>query len=97
MPAMRLKRSSALPDSGMSYASNWSMKALPRKLLPLTVFAIAFTSLFSVRPAQAYTVTLQQVGSNVVATGSGAVNLTGLTFSTTVTPLTTGSSEQFLA
>ena len=33
-----------------------------------------------VRPAQAYTVTLQQVGSNVVATGSGAINLTGLTF-----------------
>ena len=37
-------------------------------------------SIFSVRPAQAYTVTLQQVGSNVVATGSGAINLTGLTF-----------------
>ena len=36
----------------------------------------------SVRPAQAgYTVTLQQVGPNVVATGSGAINLTGLTFS----------------
>jgi len=37
-------------------------------------------SLFSVQPAQAYTVTLQQTGSNVVATGSGAINLTGLTF-----------------
>ena len=37
-------------------------------------------SLFSVRPAHAYTVTLQQVGANVVATGSGAINLTGLTF-----------------
>ena len=57
------------------------MKALPKKLLPLTLFAIAVTSLFSVRPVQAYTVTLEQVGSNVVATGSGAINLTGLIFS----------------
>ena len=56
------------------------MKALPKKLLPLILFGIAVTSLFSVRPAQAYTVTLQQVGSNVVANGSGAINLTGLTF-----------------
>jgi len=37
-------------------------------------------------PAQAgYTVTLQQVGPNVVATGSGAINLTGLTFSQSAT------------
>ena len=56
------------------------MKALPKKLLPLTLFAIAVTSLFCVQPAQAYTVTLDQVGSNVVANGSGAINLTGLTF-----------------
>jgi hypothetical protein len=56
------------------------MKALPKKLLPLILFGIAVTSLFSVRPAQAYTVTLEQVGSNVVANGSGAINLTGLTF-----------------
>ena len=55
------------------------MKALPKKLLPLTLFGIAVTSLFCVQPAQAYTITLQQVGSNVVATGSGAINLTGLT------------------
>ena len=55
------------------------MKALPKKLLPLTLFGIAVTSLFSVQPAQAYSVTLQQVGSNVVANGSGAINLTGLT------------------
>jgi len=52
---------------------------MPKKLLPLIIFAIAVTSVFSVRPAQAYTVTLQQVGSNVVASGSGAINLTGLT------------------
>jgi hypothetical protein len=56
------------------------MKALPKKLLTLTLFAIAVTSLFPVEPAQAYTVTLQQIGSNVVATGSGAINLTGLSF-----------------
>jgi len=56
------------------------MKTLPKKFLPLALFAIAVTSLFSVRPVQAYTVTLEQVGSNVVATGSGAFDLTGLTF-----------------
>jgi len=56
------------------------MKALPKKLLPLILFAVAVTSLFSVRPAQAFTVTLEQVGANVVATGSGAFNLMGLTF-----------------
>jgi hypothetical protein len=56
------------------------MNALPKKLLPLILFEIAVTSLFFVRPAQAYIVTLEQVGSNVVANGSGAINLTGLTF-----------------
>ena len=56
------------------------MKALPKKLLPLTLFGIAVTSLFSVQPAQAYSVTLQQVGADVVANGSGAINLTGLAF-----------------
>jgi hypothetical protein len=36
-------------------------------------------------PAQAgYIVTLQQVGPNVVATGSGAIDLTGLTFFDTI-------------
>ena len=43
---------------------------------------VVLALLLSVRPAQAgYTVTLQQVGPNVVATGSGAIDLTGLTFS----------------
>ena len=56
------------------------MKALPKRLLPLTLFGIAVTLLFSVRPAQCFTITLQQVGSNVVATGSGAIDLTGLSF-----------------
>jgi hypothetical protein len=58
------------------------MKALPKKLLPLILFGVVVTLLFSVWPVRAYTVTLEQVGSNVVATGSGAINLTGLTFVT---------------
>ena len=45
-----------------------------------TTLAIVLAGLLSVRPAQAgYTVTLQQVGLDVVATGSGAIDLTGLT------------------
>jgi hypothetical protein len=43
------------------------------------MFTAVTASVFCVRPAQAYTVTLEQVGSNVVATGSGPINLTGLT------------------
>jgi len=50
------------------------MKALPKFLL-----ALAAVAALSVQPAQAYMVTLDQVGANVVATGSGAINLTGLT------------------
>jgi VPDSG-CTERM motif len=69
--------------------SNRGMKALPKKLLPLTLFGIAVTSLFCVRAAQAYTVTLEQVGSNVVATGSGAINLTGLP----INPITVSTSS----
>jgi len=45
-----------------------------------TTLAIVLAWLLSVRPAQAgYTVTLQQVEPDVVATGSGAIDLTGLT------------------
>ena len=44
-----------------------------------TTLAIVLGWLLSVRPAQAgYTVTRQQVGPDVVATGSGAINLHGL-------------------
>ncbi len=44
-----------------------------------TTLAIVLGWLLSVRPAEAgYTVTLQQVGPDVVATGSGALDLTGL-------------------
>ena len=53
-----------------------------------TTLAIVLACLLSAPPAQAlpppadwpYTVTLQQVGSDVVATGRGRIDLTGLTF-----------------
>jgi len=54
-----------------------------------TTLAIVLAWLLSVRPAQAgYTVTLQQVGPDVVATGSGSIDLTGLAFfrSTSLSP-----------
>jgi len=48
-----------------------------------TTLAIALGWLLTVRPAQAgYIVTLQQVGPDVVATGSGAIDVTGLGSST---------------
>jgi hypothetical protein len=56
------------------------MKALPKKLLSLTLFGIAITAVCCVQPAQAFTITMEQMGSNVVANGSGAINLTGLSF-----------------
>src|SRR5205809_7354429 len=47
-----------------------------------TTLAIVLAWLLSVRPAQAgYVVTLQHVGPDVVATGRGAIDLIGLTFS----------------
>jgi hypothetical protein len=57
------------------------MKTIPTfKLFKLATLAIVVAWGLSVRPAQAvpYVVTLKQVGSNVVATGSGAIDLTGL-------------------
>ena len=44
------------------------------------MFTAVAGSLVCVQPAQAYTVTLRRMGANVVANGSGAINLTGLTF-----------------
>jgi VPDSG-CTERM motif len=53
--------------------------SLNRSLTTLLCAATAALLILS-QPAQAgYIVTLQQVGSNVVATGSGALDLTGLT------------------
>ena len=42
------------------------------------IFTAITGSLVCVQPAQAYSVTLKEVGSNVVANGSGPINLTGL-------------------
>jgi hypothetical protein len=61
------------------------VKTLVLAAIRWSVILTALTvSLFSIRPAQGYIVTLDQVGSNVVATGSGAINLRGLTFTSLV-------------
>jgi len=60
------------------------MKTLIAGAIRCSLMFLVTASLFSVRPAQAYTVTLEQVGSNVVATGSGAFNLRGLTLSNVI-------------
>src|SRR5262245_39919283 len=58
------------------------MKTLiPAAIRCSLMFTAVTAPLFCVRPVQAYTVTLKQIGSNVVANGSGAFNLTGLTLS----------------
>src|SRR5437868_15517505 len=44
------------------------------------MFTAVTAPLFCVRTAEAYTVRLQQMGANVVANGSGPINLTGLAF-----------------
>src|SRR4026209_366584 len=44
------------------------------------VALVSLLGLGITQSARAYSVTLQQVGSNVVASGSGPINLTGLTF-----------------
>jgi hypothetical protein len=66
------------------------MKTTPRSLnffqrYSVATLAIALLWLLAVQPAQAgYVVTLKQVGSNVIASGSGALDLTGLMFNGTV-------------
>jgi hypothetical protein len=54
-------------------------RLLIRQALGTATLVIVITCGFSVRQAQAdYLVTLQQVGPNVVATGSGSIDLSGL-------------------
>src|SRR5437763_13312686 len=55
-----------------------TMKTLILAAIRCSLMFLVTASLLSVPSAQAYTVTLQQVGANVVATGSGPINLTGL-------------------
>ena len=66
------------------------MKVIILAAIHCSLMFTAFTALLcSVRSAQAYTVTLQHVGSDVVATGGGAIDLTGLTangFSNNISP-----------
>lgn len=55
---------------------------MPSRKFPAlaTAVAIVITFVFSIRPAHAgYIVSLQQVGPDVVATGSGTLDVTGLT------------------
>jgi hypothetical protein len=57
----------------------------------LATAAILALGAFAAPSAQAgYVVTLEEVGSNVVATGSGPIDLTGLTF------LSSGNSQAFI-
>ena len=54
-----------------------SSSSFHQRYLPALTLVIALG--FFIRPAQAnYIVTLEQVGSDLVATGSGAIDLTGL-------------------
>ena len=72
--------------------------SLNRSLTTLLCAATASLLILS-QPAQAgYMVTLQQIGSNVVATGSGAIDLTGLSFDFTgaFDPHITGSAAFIL-
>ena len=91
-PPGKIKNNMTTPHLKKSIGSSSSRLAL---LLIALVFAC-----FGIRQsAQAgYTVTLQQVGPNVVATGSGAINLTGLTFSFSgsINPLIHPGSGSFI-
>src|SRR5262245_59349702 len=84
MAAQQFLCSVALYSAWLPCGASWAvkkeevMKASPKKLLSLTFFGIAVTLLFSIQPAQAFTITMEQIGSNVVANGSGAINLMGL-------------------
>ena len=74
-PPGKIKNNMTTPHLKKSIGSSSSR-------LALLLIALVFACLGIRQSAQAgYIVTLQQVGPNVVATGSGAINLTGLTFS----------------
>jgi hypothetical protein len=64
--------------------TTFSLKSCQPAVVATLVIVVAWE--FSVRVAQAgYIVTLEQVGPNVIATGSGALDLTGLSFDTNTT------------
>ncbi len=73
-PPGKIKNNMTTPHLKKSIGSSSSR-------LALLLIALVFACLGIRQSAQAgYIVTLQQVGPDVVATGSGAINLTGLTF-----------------
>src|SRR5262249_23239006 len=66
-----------------SRVDNKPRRLVMKTLIPAAIrcslmFTAVIASLFCVQPAQAYKLTLRQVGANVVAHGSGAFNVTGL-------------------
>ena len=74
-PPGKIKNNMTTPHLKKSIGSSSSR-------LALLLIALVFACLGIRQSAQAgYIVTLQQVGPDVVATGSGAINLHGLTFS----------------
>ena len=74
-PSRKIKNNMTTPQLKKSIGSSSSR-------LALLLIALVFACLGIRQSAQAgYIVTLQQVGPNVVATGSGAIDLHGLTFS----------------
>ena len=74
-PPGKIKNNMTTPHLKKSIGSSSSR-------LALLLIALVFACLGIRQSAQAgYIVTLQQVGPDVVATGSGAIDLTGLTFS----------------
>src|SRR5438046_9055164 len=85
MSAELLGFPSAKPWTGSNLFASVPNLEITMKTLILAVircslmFTAVTASVFCVQPAQAFTMTLQHVGSNVVANGSGAFNLSGLT------------------
>ena len=86
-PPGKIKNNMTTPHLKKSIGSSSSR-------LALLLIALVFACLGIRQSAQAgYTVTLREVGPDVVATGSGAIDLTGLTFSGSF-PLIPGSTHR---
>ena len=73
---VELKRAHALRVAGLSYDAKMKLSSLVSPWC-------ARLPILSSANASAYVVTLEEVESNVVATGSGAIDATGLTLSVT--------------
>jgi hypothetical protein len=68
------------------------MKILILAAIRCSLMVTAVTGSFvCVQPAQAYSVTLQQIGSKIVVNGIGPINLTGLT---SIGPGSAGPGDQ---